>query len=93
MHRLGHALSEVSTAAEDEARRRTTEDTAERTTRLQILASQVLENGDPDEIAAFAREVLASVEKCQGHDRDVSPTQFYRGKPRAEGHQPSRNTG
>ncbi|MCJ2070060.1 hypothetical protein MKK75_14860 [Methylobacterium sp. J-030] len=62
MQWLGDALTDVETAANDEARRRRPTTRADRETRLEMLALPVIRNGDPDETAAFARELLAHVE-------------------------------
>jgi hypothetical protein len=62
MQWLGDALTDVETAANNEARRRTPLINADRETRLEMLALPVIQNGDPDETEAFARELLAHVE-------------------------------
>ncbi|MGU3407906.1 hypothetical protein [Methylobacterium brachiatum] len=62
MHWLGDALTDVESAANKEARGRRAATAADRETRLAILAMPVVENGDPDETAAFARELLAHAE-------------------------------
>ena len=59
MQWLGDALTDVETAANDEARRRRPANADDRETRLEILAQPVIQNGDPDETEAFARELLA----------------------------------
>ncbi|SFN00424.1 hypothetical protein [Methylobacterium pseudosasicola] len=64
---LGDALTDVETAAFDEARRRRPTTHADRETRLKMLARPVIQNGDPDEIAAFAGELAAhSLAELQG---------------------------
>lgn len=62
MQWLGDALTDVETAANNEARRRRPASRADRETRLEILALPVIQNGDPDETEAFARELLAHAE-------------------------------
>ncbi len=62
MQWLGDALTDVETAANNEARRRTPLINADRETRLEMLALPVIQNGDPDETEAFARELLVHVE-------------------------------
>ena len=62
MQWLGDALTDVESAAAEEARRREPADSSERETRLSMLALTTINNGDPDEIAAFARELLAHAE-------------------------------
>ena len=59
MQWLGEALTDVADEARKEARRRRPKTPDERETRLTILAGPTIENGDPDEIAAFAGELLA----------------------------------
>jgi len=68
MQWLGDALTDVETAANDEARRRRPTNRADRETRLQMLALPVTQNGDPDETEAFALELLghAAAER-KGH--------------------------
>lgn len=61
MQWLGDALTDIETAANNEARRRTPLLNSERETRLEMLALPVIQNGDPDETEAFARELLAHV--------------------------------
>ncbi len=39
--------------------RRTPDDRDDRETRLSMLAATIIDNGDPDEIAAFAGELMA----------------------------------
>ncbi|MCJ2016880.1 hypothetical protein MKK84_05465 [Methylobacterium sp. E-065] len=62
MQWLGDALTDVETAATDEARRRPPTNRTDRETRLKILAVPIVQNGDPDETEAFARELLAHVQ-------------------------------
>ena len=57
MHWLGDALTDVETAARNEAERRTALDRWDRETRLELLAPWVIQNGDPEEIGALAREL------------------------------------
>jgi hypothetical protein len=59
---VGDALTAVESAAEEEARRRTPESRDDREGRLSMLAVTTIDNGDPDETEAFARELLAHVE-------------------------------
>ena len=59
MRWLGEALADVADEARKEAQRRRPKTPCERETRLTILAGPTIENGDPDEIAAFAGEMLA----------------------------------
>jgi hypothetical protein len=59
MQWLGDALTSVETAANEEAKLRRPTTASERETRLEILALPTIQNGDPDEIAAFASELLA----------------------------------
>ena len=59
MQWVGDALTEVESAVEKEAQQRRPRTPGERETRLTILAGPTIENGDPDEIAAFAGELLA----------------------------------
>ncbi|MGE8128926.1 hypothetical protein ACQKQD_18295 [Methylobacterium sp. NPDC080182] len=56
---IGDALTAVETAVHEEARRRVPDGAFEREVRLQILAAPVTQNGDDDEVEAFARELLA----------------------------------
>jgi hypothetical protein len=56
---IGDALTAVETAVHKEARRRIRTNSTDRETRLQILALPVTQNGDDDELEAFARELLA----------------------------------
>lgn len=62
MQWLGDALTDVTSAAQLEARLRQPTNSADRETRLSTLAATTIGNGDPDEIEAFARELLAHVE-------------------------------
>lgn len=62
MQSLGDALTAVESAAEAEAKRRTPSGEGERETRLYMLATATIDNGDPGEIEAFARELLAHAE-------------------------------
>lgn len=59
---ISDALSAVESAAESEAKRREPEDPDDRETRLSMLAVSAIDNGDPEETAAFARELLAHAE-------------------------------
>ncbi|KNY20262.1 hypothetical protein [Methylobacterium sp. ARG-1] len=59
MQWLGDALADVADEARKEAQRRRPTTPNERETRLKILAGPTIENGDPDEIAAFAGQMLA----------------------------------
>ena len=59
MQWLGEALANVADATRKEVQRRRPETPNDRETRLTILAGPTIENGDPDEIAAFAGEMLA----------------------------------
>ena len=61
MQWLGEALADVADVARKEAQRRRPKTPDERETRLMILAGPTIENGDPDEIAAFAGEMGAHV--------------------------------
>lgn len=61
MQWLGEALADVADEARKEAQRRRPKTPCERETRLTILAGPTIENGDPDEIAAFAGEMGAHV--------------------------------
>lgn len=56
---LSDELCAVEGAVTKEARRRTPMSRHDRETRLEILAAPVIQNGDPDETAAFARELAA----------------------------------
>ncbi|MCJ2012652.1 hypothetical protein [Methylobacterium sp. J-076] len=62
MASVGDALTAVESAAEREAHRRNPSNQAERETRLYMLAPAAIDNGAPDEIEAFARELLAHAE-------------------------------
>jgi hypothetical protein len=59
MASVGDALTAVESAAEREAQRRNPSNQAERETRLFMLAPAAIDNGAPEEIEAFARELLA----------------------------------
>ncbi|MDP4024433.1 hypothetical protein Q8W71_17550 [Methylobacterium sp. NEAU 140] len=59
MVELGDALTEVESAAEQEARCRQPANPDDRETRLAVYADAVIRNDDPDEIAAFAAELAA----------------------------------
>ena len=59
MQWLGDALTDVEAATNDEARCRSPGDSSEREARLEMLALPVIQDGDPDEISAFAGELLA----------------------------------
>lgn len=65
---VADALTAVESAAEREAQRRSPSDQAERETRLFMLAPAAIDNGAPDEIEAFARELLAhaAAERARG---------------------------
>lgn len=64
---IGDALTAVEAAAYKEAQRRTPTDYEDRETRLSLLAVTIIDNGDPDEIAEFAGELLAhSLAELQG---------------------------
>ncbi|MCJ2092810.1 hypothetical protein MKK67_09890 [Methylobacterium sp. J-072] len=62
MQRLGDALTDVESAAIREARLRRPTTRDDRETRLKILALPVIQNGDHDDTAAFARELAAHAE-------------------------------
>jgi hypothetical protein len=62
MQWIGDALTSVESAAHEEARRRAPDAPTDRETRLSVLAVTTIDNGDPDETEAFARELLAHVE-------------------------------
>lgn len=62
MQWLGDALTDVESAAHNEARRRTPLHPMDRETRLQILALPTIQNGSTDEAEALARELLAWVQ-------------------------------
>ncbi len=55
---LGDALTAVEYAAEREAERRSAGRRCDRKTRLYTLAPSVIDNEDPDELEAFAHELL-----------------------------------
>jgi hypothetical protein len=59
MQWLGDALADVADEARKEAQRRRPKTPNERETRLIILAGSIIENDDPDEIAALAGEMAA----------------------------------
>ncbi|MCJ2097454.1 hypothetical protein, partial [Methylobacterium sp. E-046] len=59
---IGDALTDVESAVNKEVRRRRPTSPADRETRLEILAPPVIQNGDADEIEAFARELLGHAE-------------------------------
>ena len=59
---IGDALTDVESAVNKEVRRRRPTSPVDRETRLEMLALPVIQNGDPDEAEAFARELLAHVE-------------------------------
>lgn len=56
---VGDALTAVETAAEEEAKRRTTNFRDDDEIHLSMLAETTIDNGDPDEIEAFAGKLLA----------------------------------
>lgn len=62
MQWLGDALTDVASAAQLEARLRQPTNSSDRESRLSMLAVTTIDNGDPDEIEAFARELLAHAE-------------------------------
>lgn len=68
MQWLGDALTDVESAANDEARRRRPTTACDRETRLEMLARPTIQNGDPDQIEAFALELVghATLER-KGH--------------------------
>jgi len=59
MRWIGDALTAVEAAVDREARRRVPGDDFECETRLALLASTIIDNGDDAELEAFARELLA----------------------------------
>ena len=59
---VGDALTAVESAVEKEAQRRTPTNRDDRETRLSMLAVTTIDNGDPDETEAFARDLLAHAE-------------------------------
>jgi hypothetical protein len=68
MQWLGDALTGVESAADEEARRRQPTTRCDRETRLEMLARPIIQNGDPDEMAAFARELLDhAAAEARGH--------------------------
>ncbi|TXN52401.1 hypothetical protein [Methylobacterium sp. WL2] len=62
MQWLGEALADVADATRKEVQRRQPETPSDRETRLTILSRPVIQNGDPDETEAFARDLAAHVE-------------------------------
>ncbi|MCJ2093988.1 MULTISPECIES: hypothetical protein [unclassified Methylobacterium] len=68
MQWLGDALTDVETAVDKEAARRLPDNASDRETRLSMLAVQTIDNGDPEAIEAFARELLAhaAAERARG---------------------------
>ncbi|MCJ2054998.1 hypothetical protein MKL09_00275 [Methylobacterium sp. J-048] len=62
MHWLGDALTDVETAVDKEVVRRMPDSHADCETRLSMRAVAIIDNGDPDQTAAFARELLAHAE-------------------------------
>ena len=56
---IGDALTVVESAAAKEAAGRTPSGQDDRESRLSMLAVTTIDNGDPDEIEAFARDLLA----------------------------------
>ena len=62
MQWLGDAPTDVETAANNEARRRRPANSSDRETQLEMLALPVIQNGDPDEVEAFGRELRAHAE-------------------------------
>lgn len=55
---LGDALTNVETAVDREVARRAPADNCERETRLSMRARLIIDNGDPEQIETFARELL-----------------------------------
>lgn len=55
---LGDALTDVETAVDREVARRAPADNCERETRLSMRARLIIDNGDPEQIETFARELL-----------------------------------
>lgn len=55
---IGDALTAVESAVHKETRRRVPDNALDIGTRLAALAVQTIDNGDPDEIEALARELL-----------------------------------
>lgn len=68
MHWLGDALTDVESAVDKEVARRAPDIQADRETRLSMLAVPIINDGGPDAIEAFARELLdlAAAER-RGH--------------------------
>lgn len=68
MHWLGDALTDIEAAVDKEVARRAPDTHADRETRLAMLAVPIINDGDPDAIEAFARELLdhAAAER-RGH--------------------------
>ncbi|MCJ2115731.1 hypothetical protein MKK65_03835 [Methylobacterium sp. J-001] len=62
MRWVSDALSAVETAVEQEAAGRTSLGADDRGTRLHVLAGVTIDNDDPDELAAFAHDLLAHAE-------------------------------
>lgn len=60
---VSNALCAVFTEAVDEARRRAPDNSDDRVARLSMICAATLDNEDPAEIQAFARELLAMVEQ------------------------------
>ncbi|SDO51191.1 hypothetical protein SAMN05216360_1258 [Methylobacterium phyllostachyos] len=58
MHWLGDALTDVESAVDREVAGRVAGDRSGRETRLSMRAVPIIDNGDPDAIEAFARELL-----------------------------------
>ncbi|MCJ2052107.1 hypothetical protein [Methylobacterium sp. J-070] len=56
---LGDALTDVESVVDKEVRRRVPTGRHDRETRLEMIAPPVIQNGDPDQIEAFADELLA----------------------------------
>jgi uncharacterized protein YfkK (UPF0435 family) len=59
---LGDALAAVETEIRKETQRRVPDNALDQETRLAMLAVQTIENGSPDEVDAFARELLEIAE-------------------------------
>ena len=62
MHWLGDALTEIESAVDKEVACRVPGNSADRETRLMLRARPIIEDGDSDQTAAFARELLAHAE-------------------------------
>ncbi|GJE13280.1 hypothetical protein [Methylobacterium longum] len=62
MQWIGDALTDVESAVNKEVRRRRPTSPVDRETQLEMLTPPVIQNGDPDEAEAFARELLAHAE-------------------------------